>query len=108
MEKSLLDIIQPKQKYNFRAYRKESYKHLQFLLDRVREKAQHLCEESITSGEYEKGCLWMEEAGDCRNDATKMHSVGSGIESRRKGHTCRMASGGKKEGRRSPNYIRTQ
>lgn len=24
----------------------------------------------------------MEEAGDCRNDATKMHSVRSGIESR--------------------------
>ncbi len=52
----------------------------------------------------------MAEAGDCRNDATKMHSVGSGIESRRKGHTCRMASGEKKEGkkkeeRRSPNIF---
>lgn len=56
MEKSLLDIVQPRQKYNFSAYRKESYKHLQFLLDRVREKAQHLCEESVTSGEDEKGC----------------------------------------------------
>ena len=56
MEKSLLDIVQPMQKYNFSAYRKESYKHLPFLLDRVREKAQHLCEESVTSGEDEKGC----------------------------------------------------
>ena len=56
MEKSLLDIVQPRQKYNFSAYRKESFKHLQFLLDRVREKAQHLCEESVTSGEDEKGC----------------------------------------------------
>lgn len=56
MEKSLLDIVQPRQKYKFSAYRKESYKHLQFLLDRVREKAQHLCEESVTSGEDEKGC----------------------------------------------------
>ena len=56
MKKSLLDIVHPRPKYNFSAYRKESYKHLQFLLDRVREKAQHLCEESVTSGEDEKGC----------------------------------------------------
>lgn len=56
MKKSLLDIVQPRQKYNFSAYRKESYKHLQFLLDHVREKAQQLCEESVTSGEDEKGC----------------------------------------------------
>ena len=39
----------------------------------------------------------MEEARDCRKDATKMHSVESGIESRRNGHTCRMTSGEKKE-----------
>jgi hypothetical protein len=56
MKKSLLDIVHPRPKYNFSAYRKESYHHLQFLLDRVREKAQHLCEESVTSGEDEKGC----------------------------------------------------
>ena len=51
MEKSLLDIVHPRPKYNFSAYRKESYQLLQFLLDRVREKAQHLCEQSVTSGE---------------------------------------------------------
>lgn len=56
MRKSLLDIVHPRPKYNFRAYRKESYHLLQFLLDRVREKAQQLCEESVTSGENEKGC----------------------------------------------------
>ena len=56
MKKSILDIIQPRQKYNFSAYRKDSYQLLQFLLDRVREKAQQLCKESVTSGEDEKGC----------------------------------------------------
>lgn len=56
MRKSLLDIVHPRPKYNFSAYRKESYHLLQFLLDRVREKAQQLCEESVTSGENEKGC----------------------------------------------------
>ena len=56
MKKSLLDIVQPRRKYNFSAYKKESYQHLQFLLDLVREKAQHLCQESVTSGEDEKGC----------------------------------------------------
>lgn len=56
MKQSLLDIVHPRPEYNFSAYRKESYNHLQFLLDRVRENAQHLCEESVTSGEDAKGC----------------------------------------------------
>lgn len=56
MKRSLLDIVHPRPEYNFSAYRKESYNHLQFLLDRVRENAQHLCEESVTSGEDAKGC----------------------------------------------------
>lgn len=56
MSKSLLDIVHPRPKYNFSTYRKESYQLLQFLLDRVREKAQQLCEESVTSGQDEKGC----------------------------------------------------
>ena len=55
------------------------------------------CPDTIRTQWTKKGCLWMEEAGDCRNDATKMHSIGSGILSRGNGHTCRMASGGKKE-----------
>ena len=56
MKKSLLDIVHPRPKYNFSAYRKVSYQFLLFLLDHVRENAQHLCEESVTSGEDEKGC----------------------------------------------------
>ena len=56
MKKSLLDIVHPRPKYNFRAYKKDSYQLLQFHLNRVREKAQQLCEESVTSGNDEKGC----------------------------------------------------
>jgi hypothetical protein len=56
MEKSLLDIVHPRPKYNFSAYRKDSYHSLLFILDRVREKAQQLCEKSVTSGNDEKGC----------------------------------------------------
>ena len=59
MSKSLLDIVHPRPKYDFSAYRKESYMHLQCHLMQVRKKAQRLCEESITSGEDEEGRLFV-------------------------------------------------
>lgn len=55
MEKSLLDIIQPRQKYNFSAYRKESYKHLQFLLDRIRDMKQQLTALYMANVDYSRG-----------------------------------------------------
>ena len=55
MKKSLLDIISPKQQYDFSSYKSESYEMLKQLLNTVCEQEQTLRETSISSGINEEG-----------------------------------------------------